>query len=130
MDSDTSSVTSSTISTVPSQRSKIQKSTLRYNTSQLSKSMIYESDNDSTVSTTSAKKKENSNKNNNDTYLKLLKNKYLENNEMEDVSPLNPNPKILSTPHQPLNEGSRFYMTKRIVIGNVSQYIPPGNILI
>ncbi|OUM60915.1 hypothetical protein PIROE2DRAFT_13206 [Piromyces sp. E2] len=127
MDSDTSSVTSSTISTVPSQKSKIQKSTLRYNSSQLSKSMLYESDNNSTVSTTSTKKKDNNsnNKSNNDTYLKLLKNKYLENNEMEDVSPLNPNPKILSTPHQPLNEGSRFYMTKRIVIGNVSQYIPP-----
>ncbi|ORX59312.1 hypothetical protein BCR36DRAFT_401859 [Piromyces finnis] len=126
MDSDSSSVASSTISsTMPTQRSKIQKSTLRYNSSQLSKSIVNESDNDSNNSSTSNKKNDNNNKNNNDTYLKLLKNKYLKNNEMEDVSPLNPNPKILSTPHQPLNEGSRFYMTKRIVIGNVSKYIPP-----
>jgi len=127
MDSDTSSVTSSTISTIPSQRSKIQKSTLRYNSSQLSKSMVYDdSDNDSTVSSASTKKKKENNNNSNDNYLRLLQSKYLESNEMEDVSPLNPNPKILATPHKPLNEGSRFYMTKRIVIGNVSQFIPPG----
>ncbi|ORX78620.1 hypothetical protein BCR32DRAFT_294951 [Anaeromyces robustus] len=148
MDSDTSSVSSSTISTVPSQNNRIQKSTLRYNTSQLSKSILYESDNDSTTSASSIKKKKkqnnnnnndnnnNNNNNNNDNndnndndndyndYLKLLQSKYLDN-EIENVSPLNPNPKILATPHKPLNEGSRFYMTKRIVIGNVSQYIPP-----
>jgi len=132
MDSDTSSVTSSTVSTIPSQRSKIQKSTLRYNSSQLSKSMVYDSDNDndndSMMSSSSTKKKKEKNNKSNDNYLKLLQSKYLESNEMEDVSPLNPNPKILATPHKPLNEGSRFYMTKRIVIGNVSQFIPPGNL--
>ncbi len=130
MDSDSSSVTSSTVSTIPSQRNKIQKSTLRYNSSQLSKSMVYDSDNDSVASASSSKKKkENSNKSN-DNYLKLLQSKYLESNEMEDISPLNPNPKILAMPHKPLNEGSRFYMTKRIVIGNVSQFIPPGNLIL
>jgi len=122
MDSDTSSLSSSTISNMPPQKSKIQKSTLRYSSSQLSKSTLYESENDSTTSNTSSKKK----KDNDDDYLKMLQSKYIDNNDMEDISPLHPNPKILATPHKPLNEGSRFYMIKRIVIGNVSQYIPPG----
>jgi len=128
MDSDLSSLSStSSISNVPSQNNKIQKSTLRYNSSLLSKPSFHNSDNDSNISNTSSKKNKDRNDKidkKNDSYSKLLQSKYIENNEMEEISPLHPNPKILATPHKPLNEGSRFYITKRIIIGNVSQFIP------
>jgi hypothetical protein len=44
----------------------------------------------------------------------------------ESLSPLSKNPPLLRTPQ---DRGSRFYIKRRVTVGNVSQFIPPGKLM-